>query len=82
VQELYLCGIDKTVFDVNDFINALEKSTLQKLFINPYEFTPGKSKGLQIDKLLEEKLKKVVDTNGHLSIHGVNEVGKAIIIQP
>ena len=81
VEEMNLGGIDKIAFDFPDLLVALEKTHLKKLDITPGKFG-NNLKGCHIDQLLEIRLKEVVATNGHLVIHGVNETGRKITIQP
>jgi hypothetical protein len=86
----YMCniflGVDKTVFDINDWVQALETSTLKRLIVSTLEVAqPGKksvTKGMLIDKYLEDKLKAICDKNGHLTIVGMKEsaIPKELVI--
>ena len=87
LEELNISGVDKTIFDINDWITALETSTLKRLIISTLDvYTAGKksSKGMLIDKYLEDKLKAICDKNGHLVIVGMREgaIPKEIVISP
>jgi hypothetical protein len=87
IEELNISGVDKTIFDINDWIQALETSSLKRLIVTPLDvYTAGKktSKGLLIDKYLEDKLKAICDKNGHLVIVGMREsaIPKELVISP
>lgn len=89
LEELVIAGVDQTIFDINDFVSALtESTTLRKLNISQLEIPgPGKkvtTKGLVIDSYLQEKLKKICETNGKLYIYGIKEgaIPKEIVISP
>jgi hypothetical protein len=87
IEELNISGVDKTIFDISDWIQALETSTLKTLIVTPLEIVTGgkkNSKGMLIDKYLEDKLKAICDKNGHLVIVGMKEsaIPKELVISP
>ncbi len=83
LEELHMTGVDKNIFELGDFISTLEESqTLRKLVITPLPAGNNNTimKGLQIDGQLEEKLRKIVETNRRLSIHGVAENAVPLVV--
>jgi hypothetical protein len=86
LEELHMCGADRAIFDILDFVQALETtSSLKRLVLRQLDLGSNrKPKGMQVDKSLEEKLKKIVQTNGHLNIYAHNDAAfpKEITIVP
>lgn len=87
LKELSISGCDRTIFDINDFVNALKETKLKKLIVSPLQSIVGKKtiyKGMQIDEYHQERLQKIVNANGHLVIEGATESAdpQTIVIRP
>lgn len=72
LEQLQIAGVDNSMFDISEVTAALQSTRLKVLDISALEIS-GKFKGILIDSYLSEKLKKIVEANGHLVITGLNE---------
>jgi len=84
LQELHISGVEKSAFDVLEFVAALEVTSLKRLVITPIQTRDPnrKWKGVLVDSLMEDKLTKIVKINRHLEIRAMNEDLKIISIKP
>jgi len=65
LEELVIKGVNDFIFDVKEFVSALEKSPcLSKLSVEQLEIRGGDAKGIpKLDPTLQTKLNKIVETN-------------------
>jgi len=70
LEELVIRGVNDFIFDVKEFVSALEKSPcLSKLSVEQLEIRGGDAKGIpKLDPTLQTKLNKIVETNKKMTI--------------
>jgi len=70
IEELIIRGAEENIFDVTEFVTALEKSqSLKKVVLKQLELKAGGVKGfVKVDTTLRAKLSKIVEANEKLTL--------------